>query len=761
MCAGGLLFLLYRTTADFIEFTMLFSELQIGDEFRIQSIIPPVVTFAETYRKISAFEYARTDRRRVVLALADIPVLRHREALPRSPNDVVNGASPQQESRNKSGRRGPAAKREPSPARAFPGGRGARQGPAFFIVPLNASGKLQPTHNHKGFRNMFQAKAKRRRRFDSRFNRGNAKHDQRSYSRRLGLESLEPRQMLAAYSVGLVSQAAVFSASAGSSSTFGGAISQDGRYVAFQSDSRNLVSGMEASPNFGNVYRFDRQTGEVALVSVNDAGTGGANGVSENPSISADGSIVTFESRGSNLSPLATTNSMEVFARNMSTGLTYLVSVNSGGTAAGNGDSFNSVISADGKVVAFASYASDLSPIDTNSSEDVYARNLAAGTTNLVSVNNAGVAGGNAASGVLDQGSPDGTFTPLGIRRIAISAHGDVVAFTSEASDLTAISDVNGVSDVFARNLTTHLTSLISVNSGGGASGNDQSFNPVVSADGTIVAFESAASNLTTLPDTNHVDDVFARNLTTGVTSLVSVNSSGTAAANGWSEIPVINADGTVVAFHSGSTNLTPSGSSGVFVRNITTGTAVLVGLFGTGPSISADGNVVAFQANIGQGSNVYATNVSTNTTSLVSATPTGAAGDNDSVNPIVSADGSVVAFQSEANDLAANAFGGADRSLRPATFVRQHRPGFKSGRILQHCRGPFWSPDDLGRPSHFRRIHQPRWSIRRLCLRCAEPGSGIAVWIKSATAYRRRGALCDQCLPMGPPHWRDGVGQH
>jgi hypothetical protein len=73
---------------------MLFSELQIGDEFRIQSIIPPVVTFAAMYRKISTFEYARTDRRRVELALADVPVVRHAESSPRSLNDSANGASP-------------------------------------------------------------------------------------------------------------------------------------------------------------------------------------------------------------------------------------------------------------------------------------------------------------------------------------------------------------------------------------------------------------------------------------------------------------------------------------------------------------------------------------------------------------------------------------------------------------------------------------------------------------------------------------------
>jgi hypothetical protein len=518
--------------------------------------------------------------------------------------------------------------------------------------------------------------AKQRGRLNSHSTRRPAKAVRRFRPRQLRVESLEPRQLLTGYSVGLVSQAAVFDASAGGSSTFGdsgqnlygpeyggnfdGAVSQDGRYVAFLSSAPNLVSGMDVTPNFDNVYRFDRQTGAVVLVSVDTAGTGGASGPCSAPSISADGSIVAFESQGGNLSPQdATIGTPQIFARNLTSGTTSLVSVNSSGTAAGNGMSFKPVISANGNVVAFESEASNLSPLDTNSGEDVFARNLATGTTYLVSVNNAGTASANGPSGAIDEfivtGDP-GDDAMLGVRSLAISANGDVVAFTSVATDLTSIPNPNALPNVYARNLTTNLTTLVSVNSNGTSSGNSYSFNPVMSADGTVVAFESTASDLTTVLDTNGLDDVFARNLTTGVTSLVSVNSAGTGTGPGTT--PVISADGSVVAFSSGAA-LTTSGGWGVYVRNLATGTTSLAGLFGTRPSISANGNVVAYQVNIGQGTNVYATNLSSNTTSLVSATSVGAAGDLDSENPTVSADGSVVAFQSEADDLVANALGG------------------------------------------------------------------------------------------------------
>jgi Tol biopolymer transport system component len=80
--------------------------------------------------------------------------------------------------------------------------------------------------------------------------------------------------------------------------------------------------------------------------------------------LSADGNVVVFNSEASNLHPLDTDTDNDVFARNIVTGVTHLVSVNESGTASGNGASRAPQISANGNVVAFTSSANDLESLD-------------------------------------------------------------------------------------------------------------------------------------------------------------------------------------------------------------------------------------------------------------------------------------------------------------------------------------------------------------------------------------------------------------
>src|SRR5262249_39633410 len=151
---------------------------------------------------------------------------------------------------------------------------------------------------------------------------------------------------------------------------------------------------------------------------------------------------------------------------------------------------------------------------DTNAAADVFVRDLAAGTTRLVSMNASHTGTGNGHSGL---------FAPP-----ALSPSGRLVAFSSEASDLVS-GDTNGQSDVFLHDLGTGRTTLISENLARTGSGNSGSSGAVISVDGRTVAFSSDASDL--VPnDTNGTDtDVFVRDLTTATTTLVSVNAAGTA----------------------------------------------------------------------------------------------------------------------------------------------------------------------------------------------------------------------------------------
>src|SRR5262249_25884825 len=144
-----------------------------------------------------------------------------------------------------------------------------------------------------------------------------------------------------------------------------------------------------------------------------------------------------------------------------------------------------------------------------------------------------------------------------------------------------------------ARNLVTGTTTLVSMNSAGTGSGNSSSYDPVISADGSVVAFDSYASNLSPL-DTNVNRDVFARNVLTGTTQLVSINTTGTGSGNGDSYYPVISADGNVIVFESNSSNLnllkTTTNSYDLFARNLVTKTTQSV-------TANSVGNIYAYSA--------------------------------------------------------------------------------------------------------------------------------------------------------------------
>jgi hypothetical protein len=168
----------------------------------------------------------------------------------------------------------------------------------------------------------------------------------------------------------------------GNSASYDPSISADGRFVAFVSDAINLVPGdTNGKPD---IFVRDRQSGRTERISVNSAGAQGDD-QSAIPSISADGRFVAFASQATNLVPGDTNGLMDVFVHDRLSGLTERVSVDSFG-AQGNGISalFGLSISADGRFVAFESYASNLVHGDTNGYEDVFVHDRSAtGFTNL------------------------------------------------------------------------------------------------------------------------------------------------------------------------------------------------------------------------------------------------------------------------------------------------------------------------------------------------------------------------------------------
>jgi uncharacterized repeat protein (TIGR01451 family) len=324
-------------------------------------------------------------------------------------------------------------------------------------------------------------------------------------------------------------------------------ISDDGRFVAFDSDATNLVRGDRN--NTTDVFRHDRDTGETILVSVSTDGQQGDSS-SHAPAISADGRFIVFHANSS-LVPEDTNNNTDVYVRDVQAGTTTLVSVSFDGTSAGNNTSFIQDISADGRFVAFVSDATNLIPNDLDDFDaNVYVRDLVAGTTELVSV---GTDGTRATVGFFD--SP------------AISADGRFVAF----STLTSLvpQDTRAFSlDIYLRDRLNNTTELISVNSDE-VQGDGRSEGPSISADGRFVAFESDSANFA-LPDEPFGffpdEDIFVRDRQTGTTVRVSESSSGEE-GNARSLGGTISADGLVTAFSSDASNLVPDDTN--FVTDI------------------------------------------------------------------------------------------------------------------------------------------------------------------------------------------------
>ena len=392
-----------------------------------------------------------------------------------------------------------------------------------------------------------------------------------------------------------------------------------------------------------------------AVIRVSVAGDGGqANGTSLATSLSGDGSLVAFRSRATNLVPGDTNSSDDVFLRNLATGTIGRVTVAWDGGQA-NGPSDHPAVSADGTTVAFDSSASNLVPGDSNGYDDVFVRRLASGTTTRVSV------------------AWDGGPANFPSRVPALSADGTRVAFASAASNLVP-GDTNGREDIFVRDLKAGITTRVSVATDG-SEADHASYTPAISADGTTVAFASPATNLVPGDTNGNGDDgvgydVFVRDLASGVTKRVSVATGG-AQANHNSSNPSLSADGMRVAFDSGADNLVRDDnnvSDDVFVHERMTGVTTAVSLTNGdalalgqsyGPSISADGRRVAFVSyarlapnDLNRRFDVFVRDVPSGTTTLASAAGDGTNGNDHSTETRMSADGSTVAFQSESNNL-------------------------------------------------------------------------------------------------------------
>ena len=366
-------------------------------------------------------------------------------------------------------------------------------------------------------------------------------------------------------------------------------LSADGRYIAFASSASNLVA---ADANLvDDVFVRDLATGVTALASIDSSGVQG-NGISSAPSISADGRYVAFESAADNLVSGDTNGRVDVFVRDLVGGVTTRASVDTSG-AEGDGDSQGPAISGDGRFVVFTSAATTLVAGDTNGLPDVFVRDLLLAETTRSSVHTLGNQGNGAsrnasisadgryvafvsgATNLIDSDpnlSDDiflrdrelGTTTrivqcspgaPPDCLQAFLSPDGGRIAFTTFGIDF------NGQLDVFVLDIQSGITTQVTP-------GGFETGDPALSGDGRYLAFKTEKPLVP--GDSGGHADVFVRDLDEGVTTRVSVTSTGVQADDG-SFAPTFSADGRILAFASLATNLVAgdtNGGSDVFVRD-------------------------------------------------------------------------------------------------------------------------------------------------------------------------------------------------
>ena len=467
------------------------------------------------------------------------------------------------------------------------------------------------------------------------------------------------------------------------------ALDVTGRFVTFLSSAPGLVTN--PVPGDYHLYQHDLFSGSTTLIDADTNGAGSSVGPETVPATTVDGRLVVFHCQDSNLVAGDRNHDSDVFVRDLASGITELISAHEPGLPSmaptGNSSISLNSSSGDGRFLAFASKADNLTSGDTNRCRDVFVRDVAFGTNLLVSVGTNGFSG----DGISAEPS--------------ISPDGRYVAFSSFADNL-AVGDTNQTQDVFLRDLDAGTTTLESLNSSGGA-GNGSSFSPQISAGGRYLLFRSRARNLAAGSFVG--ENLFLRDrslgtnyaLTTIAATLaemtpdgrfvgyVVTNTGGTATVYVWdsqrrarsytntttTSTPVLT-----IAISPGGKALAFATLSGLSLVDLANGTNTIVdsgGLFYNGLRFNGDGGFLVYTKTVaGNPSQVYLLDVLAKTSLLVSHVPQSpAAANGPSDTADINADGRFVAYRSAASDLVPL----ASSNSVPKLFIFDRQTGVNS----------------------------------------------------------------------------------
>ena len=333
-------------------------------------------------------------------------------------------------------------------------------------------------------------------------------------------------------------------------------MSSGGRFVAFESTATNLTLQLtNDNESISDIFLYDRAgAGLTTIISLDQDGEG-ADGDSESPFISSDGTYIAFQSKATDLVssvPGDNGSTSDIFLYNVISDEITIISLDTNDRGA-NGASTSPSVDQDGDMIAFESTATDIDPLtlgDNGSTPDIFIHDRSGSgdpTNTIISIDTNG------------EGANGASTNP------SISADRRFVAFQSTATDL--VTDVpfdNGeISDIFVRDILTGTTEIITLDVNGEGTNGD-STNPSISTDGRFVAYRSFASDLV-VNDTNEEADIFVHDRQENTTIRINVDRSGNQASGGTSDSPKISINGGFVAFDSLANNLVSTDGNGNF----------------------------------------------------------------------------------------------------------------------------------------------------------------------------------------------------
>ena len=433
-------------------------------------------------------------------------------------------------------------------------------------------------------------------------------------------------------------------------------MSADGRFVAFDCADSDLVTN--DNNNASDVFVRDFNAESTELISAHQPGFSSQTGVrgyaNSGGSISADGRYLVFASSGAGLLNNYTNVYREIIVRDLLNQSNFLVSADTNGNGNANFDSGAPVISGDGHYVAFSSSASNLAGNDTNSSSDVFVRDLQASTTTFASANANGTGPSSGAS-VSPSISLDGRYilflngagaivrdrvgatsyslASSGLTTASMTPDGRYVAFFGTPtgaslglyvwdSQLHARIYTNLVASVSRLNISSNGQWIAYNNSSGvqlidriaktsqniSAADLSPRIGLKFSLDGNSLVYATRFSN--SVDDTNSTLDVYVYDIAGGTNFLVSRNFYSGNSPNGASDSPDISADGRYIVYSSSATDVASPDDNGLrdnFLYDRQTGTTTLLtastvaqdsaNFFSTAPYFTGDGRTILFHS--------------------------------------------------------------------------------------------------------------------------------------------------------------------